>query len=39
MAHTYRFTGINLKSMAVGEHDRLLTILTKEHGSIKAIAA
>jgi DNA repair protein RecO (recombination protein O) len=39
MAHTYRATGINLKSMAMGEHDRLLTILTKEHGLIKAIAA
>ncbi|NKB18846.1 MAG: DNA repair protein RecO, partial [Pseudanabaena sp. CRU_2_10] len=39
MAHTYRVTGINLKSMALGEHDRLLTILTKEHGLIKAIAA
>jgi DNA repair protein RecO (recombination protein O) len=38
MAQTYRATGINLKSMALGEHDRLLTILTKEHGLVKAIA-
>jgi DNA repair protein RecO (recombination protein O) len=39
MAQTYRATGINLKSMALGEHDRLLTILTTEHGLIKAVAA
>jgi len=35
----YRATGINLKGMPLGENDRLLTILTKEHGLIKAIAA
>jgi DNA repair protein RecO (recombination protein O) len=39
MAQTYRATGINLKSMALGEYDRLLTILTKEHGLVKAVAA
>jgi len=35
----YRTTGINLKGMPLGENDRLLTILTKEHGLIKAVAA
>jgi DNA repair protein RecO (recombination protein O) len=35
----YRATGINLKGMPLGENDRLLTILTKEHGLIRAIAA
>jgi DNA repair protein RecO (recombination protein O) len=35
----YRATGINLKGMPLGESDRLLTILTKEHGLIRAIAA
>jgi len=35
----YRATGINLKGMPLGENDRLLTILTKEHGLIKAVAA
>jgi DNA repair protein RecO (recombination protein O) len=35
----YQATGINLKGMPLGEHDRLLTILTKEHGLIKAVAA
>jgi DNA repair protein RecO (recombination protein O) len=39
MGQTYRATGINLKSMAMGESDRLLTILTKEHGLIRAVAA
>lgn len=39
MGQTYRATGINLKSMAMGESDRLLTILTKEYGLIRAIAA
>jgi DNA repair protein RecO (recombination protein O) len=38
MGHTYRTTGINLKGMALGESDRLLTILTKEHGLIRVIA-
>ncbi|WP_434683477.1 DNA repair protein RecO [Pseudanabaena minima] len=39
MPKEYRATGINLKGMPLGENDRLLTILTKEHGLIKAIAA
>jgi DNA repair protein RecO (recombination protein O) len=38
MGQTYRATGINLKSMAMGESDRLLTILTKEYGLIRAVA-
>ncbi|MBD2176887.1 DNA repair protein RecO [Pseudanabaena sp. FACHB-1998] len=39
MPREYRATGINLKGMPLGENDRLLTILTKEHGLIKAVAA
>ncbi|ELS30540.1 MULTISPECIES: DNA repair protein RecO [Pseudanabaena] len=39
MPKEYRATGINLKGMPLGENDRLLTILTKEHGLIRAIAA
>ncbi len=35
---TYRTTGINLRSKPSGEADRLMTILTKEHGLIRAIA-
>jgi DNA repair protein RecO (recombination protein O) len=35
---TYKATGINLKSMPMGENDRLLTILTPEFGLIRAIA-
>lgn len=38
MSRTYKATGINLKGMAMGESDRLLTILTKEQGLIRAIA-
>ena len=34
---TYKATGITLKSMPMGESDRLLTILTKEHGLVRAI--
>jgi DNA repair protein RecO (recombination protein O) len=34
----YQATGINLKGMPLGESDRLLTILTKEHGLIRAVA-
>jgi DNA repair protein RecO (recombination protein O) len=34
----YQAIGINLKGMPLGEHDRLLTILTKECGLIKAVA-
>jgi DNA repair protein RecO (recombination protein O) len=35
---TYRATGINLKTMPMGEADRLLTILTREYGLVQAIA-
>jgi DNA repair protein RecO (recombination protein O) len=38
MSRTYKATGINLKSMPMGETDRLLTILTQELGLIRAIA-
>jgi DNA repair protein RecO (recombination protein O) len=38
MAGTYKATGINLKGMPMGESDRLLTILTKEFGLVRAIA-
>ncbi len=34
----YKATGINLKGMAMGESDRLVTVLTKEHGLVRAIA-
>ncbi|MEE3715779.1 DNA repair protein RecO [Tumidithrix elongata RA019] len=39
MSRTYRTIGINLKGVAMGENDRLLTILTREHGLIRAVAA
>ncbi|MEM9087763.1 MAG: DNA repair protein RecO [Cyanobacteria bacterium P01_F01_bin.53] len=35
---SYKATGINLKAMAMGESDRLVTVLTKEQGLIRAIA-
>lgn len=38
MSRTYKATGINLKSMPMGESDRLLTILTREHGLVQAVA-
>lgn len=38
MSRTYKATGINLKSMPLGENDRLLTILTREFGLIQAVA-
>lgn len=38
MSRTYKATGINLKSMPLGESDRLLTILTQEFGLIRAVA-
>jgi DNA repair protein RecO (recombination protein O) len=37
MSGTYKATGINLKAIPIGENDRLLTILTREYGLIKAI--
>lgn len=38
MSGTYKATGINLKSMPLGESDRLVTILTREFGLIRAVA-
>lgn len=38
MSGTYKATGINLRAIPIGENDRLVTILTREHGLIKAIA-
>ncbi len=38
MSRVYKATGINLKSMPLGESDRLLTILTQEYGLIRAVA-
>lgn len=36
---TYKAVGINLKAMPLGESDRLLTVLTREQGLIKLVAA
>jgi DNA repair protein RecO (recombination protein O) len=38
MSRTYKATGINLKAMPLGESDRLLTILTREYGLVRAVA-
>ena len=38
MSKTYKATGINLKAQALGESDRLVTILTTEFGLIRAVA-
>ena len=38
MSRTYKATGINLKGAPLGESDRLLTILTREHGLIRVVA-
>ncbi|HLP88891.1 MAG TPA: DNA repair protein RecO [Nostocaceae cyanobacterium] len=38
MTKTYKATGINLKSQPLGEADRIVTILTKEFGLIRATA-
>ncbi len=38
MSRTYKATGINLKGIPLGEADRLLTILTREFGVIRAVA-
>ena len=35
---TYRVTGINLKAIPLGEADRIVTILTREQGLIRAVA-
>ncbi|MEB3341195.1 DNA repair protein RecO [Okeania sp.] len=39
MAKLYKATGINLKTMPLGESDRLLTILTPEYGLIRVVAS
>jgi DNA repair protein RecO (recombination protein O) len=38
MSQTYRTTGINLKSVPMGETDRLITVLTPEFGLVRGIA-
>ncbi len=38
MTKSYKVTGINLKSMPLGEYDRLMTILTPELGLIRVVA-
>ncbi len=38
MSRTYKATGITLRSMPMGEADRLLTILTREHGLVQVVA-
>jgi DNA repair protein RecO (recombination protein O) len=38
MSQAYKATGINLKSMPLGEADRVLTILTREYGIVRAVA-
>jgi DNA repair protein RecO (recombination protein O) len=35
---TYRDEGIVLRTMRLGEADRIVTILTKEHGKVRAVA-
>jgi DNA repair protein RecO (recombination protein O) len=34
----YKATGINLKALPMGESDRLVTVLTKEFGLVRAVA-
>ncbi|MDZ8034543.1 DNA repair protein RecO [Nostoc sp. DedSLP04] len=38
MSRTYKTTGINLKTQALGESDKIVTILTREFGLIRAVA-
>lgn len=38
MSKTYKATGINLKTQVLGEADKLVTILTREFGLIRAVA-
>lgn len=38
MNRSYKATGINLKAIPMGEADRLVTVLTAEHGLVRAIA-
>ena len=35
---TYKATGINLKAIPMGEADKMVTVLTKEYGIVRAIA-
>ena len=39
MSQTYKATGINLKSAPLGEADRIVTILTREFGLVRAVAS
>ncbi|MGV0025530.1 DNA repair protein RecO [Phormidesmis priestleyi] len=38
MSRTYKATGINLKTMPLGEADRILTVLTREFGLMRVVA-
>jgi DNA repair protein RecO (recombination protein O) len=38
MTRTYKATGINLKTQVLGESDKIVTILTREFGLIRAVA-
>ena len=38
MSKTYKATGINLKAQPLGESDKIVTILTREFGLIRAVA-
>ena len=38
MSGTYKTIGINLKSTPLGESDRLLTVLSEEHGLLRVVA-
>ncbi|MEA5616556.1 DNA repair protein RecO [Cronbergia sp. UHCC 0137] len=38
MSRTYKATGINLKAQALGESDKIVTILTQELGLIRVVA-
>ncbi|MEH2282476.1 MAG: DNA repair protein RecO [Nostoc sp.] len=38
MSRTYKATGINLKTQVLGESDKIVTILTREFGLIRAVA-
>jgi DNA repair protein RecO (recombination protein O) len=38
MSQTYKASGINLKSVPLGEADRIVTILTREFGLVRAVA-
>jgi DNA repair protein RecO (recombination protein O) len=38
MSPTYTATGVNLKSVPLGEADRILTILTREYGLLRVVA-